>query len=52
MNRRSFLRGGISDTHISSLVVHCRPEAVDQLISAINALEHAEVPEHSAASAR
>jgi periplasmic nitrate reductase NapD len=47
MDRRTFLRGGIDNTHISSLVVHCRPEVVERLIVEINALEFAQVPEHS-----
>ena len=47
INRRSFLRGGVDNTHISSLVVHCRPDAVESLIANINALEFVEVPEHS-----
>jgi periplasmic nitrate reductase NapD len=50
LTRRGLLRGdGLKGSiHISSLVVHCRPEAVNFLIDAINALPEAEVPEHSA----
>lgn len=47
LDRRTFLRGGVSDTHISSLVVHCVPEAVQRLVNDISALEFVEVPEHS-----
>lgn len=33
--------------HISSLVVHCRPDAIDSVIPAIEEFPDASVPEHS-----
>lgn len=49
VSRRSLLRGETGNSvHISSLVVHCRPEVVEEVIGKINALPDAEVPEHSA----
>ena len=33
--------------HISSLVVHCRPDAIDSVIPAIEKFPDASVPEHS-----
>ena len=49
MSRRTFLRGQVagSQVHISSLVVHCRTDAVSAVIAAISAMPYAEVPEHS-----
>ena len=49
INRRAFLRGHVSTggVHISSLVVHCRPEMISSVIDAITAMPEAEVPEHS-----
>ncbi len=49
ITRRSLLRGEASGggVHISSLVVHCRPEKVTTLIEQISDLDHAQVPEHS-----
>ena len=46
LSRRSFLRGGLPTAHISSLVVQCRPENTDSLVSTLNEMEHVEVPEH------
>jgi len=50
ISRRAFLRGQVAGTevHISSLVVHCRVDAVVSVIAAINAMPDAEVPQHSA----
>jgi periplasmic nitrate reductase NapD len=49
MTRRALLRGDTDPlgVHISSLVVHCRQEAIPSLIGQINALPEADVPEHS-----
>jgi nitrate reductase NapD len=49
MSRRAFLRGqsSSSEVHISSLVVHCRVDAISAVIEAINAMPGAEVPEHN-----
>lgn len=49
LTRRALLRaetapGGV---HISSLVVHCRPDAIDTVIAAITDLPEADVPEYS-----
>lgn len=51
MTRRALLRGDTSGTgvHISSLVVHCRPERMGTVIPAIEAIPDATVPEHSEA---
>ncbi len=46
LSRRSFLRGGLPTAHISSLVVQCRPENTESLISTLNTMDHVEVPEH------
>ncbi len=50
LSRRAFLTGESpgGGVHISSLVVHCRPEYVPAVIENIEALPEAEVPEHSA----
>ncbi len=49
MTRRSLLRGETGNSvHISSLVVHCRPDVVEEVITRINTFPDAEVPEHSA----
>ena len=49
VNRRAFLRGRVhtGGVHVSSLVVHCRPDTIDELIEKITAMPDAEVPEHS-----
>ncbi|RLQ20461.1 hypothetical protein DWB85_17420 [Seongchinamella sediminis] len=49
LTRRALLRGDTSGggIHISSLVVHCRPDAVCSVIPAIEAFPDASVPEHS-----
>jgi nitrate reductase NapD len=49
MSRRNFLRGQVatSEVHISSLIVHCRADAVATVIAGISAMPDAEVPEHS-----
>lgn len=49
MTRRALLQGDTTGggVHISSLVVHCRPEVIAALIPAIEALPGATVPEHS-----
>ena len=47
VNRRALLSAGCADVHISSLVVHCRPESVDSLVERIGAMSFAEVPEFS-----
>ncbi len=49
LTRRALLRGGTSDggIHISSLVVHCRPDVIGVVIPAIEALPEASVPQHS-----
>lgn len=50
LTRRALLRAETdpSGVHISSLVVHCRPDAVDTVIQSISDLPEADVPEHSA----
>ena len=47
ISRRDLISGATSHTacHISSLVVHCRPEAMTAAIKHIEAMPHAEVPE-------
>ena len=47
VNRRALLSAGCADVHISSLVVHCRPDAVAGLVDRIGAMTYAEVPEYS-----
>jgi nitrate reductase NapD len=49
MSRRNFLRGQVStsEVHISSLIVHCRVDAVATVIAGITAMPDAEVPEHT-----
>ncbi len=49
LSRRNFLRGQVSssEVHISSLVVHCRADAVTTVIAGISAMPDAEVPEHT-----
>lgn len=49
VSRRGFIRGrsANSEVHISSLVVHCRVEAIASVIEAINAMPGAEVPQHN-----
>ncbi|TDG12626.1 hypothetical protein E2F43_13630 [Seongchinamella unica] len=48
LTRRALLRADISGgIHISSLVVHCRPDAIESVIPAIEGLPDASVPEHS-----
>jgi nitrate reductase NapD len=49
MSRRNFLRGQVStsEVHISSLIVHCRVDAVATVIAGISAMPDAEVPEHT-----
>ncbi len=48
LTRRALLRGNTAGggVHISSLVVHCRPEFIETIISAIAALPDVTVPEH------
>ena len=48
-SRRGFLRGqaSASETHISSLVVHCHTEVMPEVIEALSAMPVAEVPRHS-----
>ena len=49
INRRQLLRGStVATTHISSLVVHSRPEAMPDAIARIAALPNAEVPKQDA----
>lgn len=50
LTRRALLRAETDPRgiHISSLVVHCRPDAVEAVIQSINDLPEADVPEHSA----
>lgn len=36
-----------SEVHISSLVVHCRADAIASVIASISAMPDAEVPEHN-----
>ncbi|MEH6585002.1 MAG: chaperone NapD [Halioglobus sp.] len=49
MTRRALLQGDTTGggVHISSLVLHCRPEVIGAVIPAIEALPGATVPEHS-----
>jgi nitrate reductase NapD len=49
MSRRNFLRGQVatSEVQISSLIVHCRADAVATVIAGISAMPDAEVPEHT-----
>ncbi len=49
ITRRALIRGGTSGggVHISSLVVHCRPDVIDAVIPAIEAFPDASVPQHS-----
>ena len=50
ISRRDLLRGNASPVegaHISSLVVHCRPEALHSVKASIEAMPEAEVPKHS-----
>ncbi|MEP5566728.1 MAG: chaperone NapD [Halioglobus sp.] len=49
LTRRALLRGDTSrgGVHISSLVVHCRPDRIGTVIPAIEAIPDATVPEHS-----
>ena len=49
LTRRALLRGDTSGggVHISSLVVHCRPDTIESVIPAIEALPDASVPEFS-----
>ena len=45
LSRRALLRGNLGTAHISSLVVHCRPDVIERVLADINALEGTEVPE-------
>ena len=46
MKRRDLLSGSAAQScHISSLVIHCRPEAMAAAMASIQAMPHAEVPE-------
>ena len=50
ISRRDLLRGAtgpLEGAHISSLVVHCRPEVLDRVKDRIEAIPEAEVPRHS-----
>jgi nitrate reductase NapD len=50
ISRRDLLRGTtapVEGAHISSLVVHCRPDVLDSVIDRIEAMPEAEVPRHS-----
>ena len=50
MSRRDFLSGTtapVEGAHISSLVVHCRPDVLDSVKQRIEAMPEAEVPRHN-----
>jgi nitrate reductase NapD len=49
MSRRTLLRGetAAGSVHISSLVVHCQPQAVPATVERISAMPNVEVPQYS-----